>query len=111
MLGGAPARAVAYLSAVEVRVRFSPVGRALRVPAGTTLLEAARRAGLPIASACAADGLCARCGLRVLAGAEGLPPESAAERDAKQRNRIEPELRLACRVALRTDVEVTASYW
>jgi adenylate cyclase len=96
---------------VNVQVRFSPGGRTLRVPRGTTLLEAARRAGLPIASACGADGLCARCGVRILAGAEGLPPESAAERDAKRRNRIEPELRLACRVAPQTDVEVTASYW
>jgi ferredoxin len=96
---------------VEVQVRFSPGGRALRVPQGTTLLEAARRAGLPIASACGADGLCARCGLRILAGAESLPPESTAERDAKRRNRVEPDLRLACRVAPRSDVEVTASYW
>jgi ferredoxin len=83
----------------------------VRVAPGTTLLEAAHRAGLPLASACGADGLCARCGVRVLAGAESLSPETEAERRQKRRNRIEPELRLACRAAALGDVLVTTGYW
>jgi ferredoxin len=81
------------------------------VPSGTTLLEAVRSAGLPIASACDASALCGRCGVRVLAGAETLADESAAETKAKRRNRVEDELRLACRVQLEGDLEITASYW
>jgi ferredoxin len=96
---------------VGARVRFEPSGRTLRVPRGTLLVEAARRAGLPIASACGADGLCARCGVRVLAGAGALSPESEAERLRKRRNRVDPALRLACRAAILGDVEVTAAYW
>jgi adenylate cyclase len=96
---------------VDVRIRFAPSGRTLRVPVGTTLLDAIRRAGLPAASACGAAGLCARCGVRVLVGGEDLPPESADESDAKRRNRVPAELRLACCVAPRADLEVTASYW
>jgi ferredoxin len=92
-------------------VRFQPSGRALRVERGTTLLEAARRAGLPMASACGADGICARCGVRVLAGADRLSPETQAEERQKRRNRIDPALRLACRAAALGDVEVTAGYW
>jgi len=92
-------------------VRFQPSGRALRVERGTTLLEAARRAGLPMASACGADGICARCGVRVLAGALALSPETQAEERQKRRNRIDPALRLACRAAALGDVEVTAGYW
>ena len=78
---------------------------------GTTLLDAARRAGLPMASACGADGLCARCGVEILAGAESLSAETEAERRQKRRNRIDPMLRLACRAAAEGDVEVTAGYW
>ena len=92
-------------------VRFRPSGRALRVERGTTLLEAARRAGLPMASACGADGLCARCGVRVLAGAEALSPTTEAEERQKRRNRIDPALRLACRARALGDVELTAGYW
>jgi ferredoxin, 2Fe-2S len=93
------------------RVRFHPTGRVVEVPGGTTLLEAARRAGLPIARSCGADGLCSRCALVVLSGAEALEPESDAERRTKARNRLPAEWRLACRARVAGDVEVTASYW
>ena len=92
-------------------VRFHPSGLTLRVDPGTSLLEAARRAALPVASACGADGLCGRCAMRVLAGDGNLSRETPDETEAKRRNRIGPELRLACRARVWGGVEVTASYW
>lgn len=92
-------------------IRFAPSGRRVRIARGATLLEAIRRAGLPVASACGADGLCARCGVRVLAGADALPGESPQEAEAKRHNRVDPELRLACQVVPAGDLEVTAPYW
>lgn len=92
-------------------MRFRPSGKSVRVPIGTTLLEAARQAGLPVASACGPDGLCGRCGMRVLSGAEALAPESESEARVKSSNRVDSVERLACRVAPTGDVEVTARYW
>jgi len=93
-------------------VSFQPSGRAIEVPAGSTLLDAALAAGLPIARACGADGLCARCGVRILAGAEtGVDAESAAEVAVRRRNRLDPALRLACRAHVLGDLELTAPYW
>lgn len=85
--------------------------RRLEVARGTTLLEAVRGAGLPIARACAGGGLCGRCGLSILEGADALRPEGGAEADAKARNRIAPGLRLACQVRVEGPLEVSASYW
>lgn len=97
---------------MRCRIRFLPSERAVEIVAGeATLLEATRAAGLPIASACGENGACARCGLAVLEGAEALEPESERERRIKQRNRIDPALRLACRVRPRGDVTVRATYW
>lgn len=76
-----------------------------------TLLDATREAGLPIASACGAHGACARCGLEIIEGADSLEPETERERRIKQRNRIDPELRLACRILPRGDLTVRATYW
>ena len=76
-----------------------------------TLLEATRQAGLPIASACGENGACARCGLQILAGAETLESETEHEQIIKERNRIDPELRLACRVRPQGDLTVRATYW
>jgi ferredoxin len=102
---------LAYDRPVAVRVRFRPSGRALFVAPGTSLLEAARRAGLPMASGCGAEGLCGRCGLRVLSGAEHLSPETDGEAEAKRRNRVDDGLRLACQATVAGDVEVSTSYW
>lgn len=98
----------------EVRFRMpgsDAPARAISVPAGTTLLEAVQQAGLPIARACGGDGLCARCGVTVLAGTETLDAAGAREERAKQRNRVPATERLACQVTLRGAVEITASYW
>jgi ferredoxin len=96
---------------MHAHVRFAPSGRSVRVAVGATLLDAIRLAGLPVASACGATALCGRCGVRVLAGGDALPDELPAEREAKRRNRVDPEVRLACQVAAAGDLEVTADYW
>ena len=95
---------------MEFCVRFEPSGKQARVPAGSSLLEAAREAGLPVAAACGASGICARCGVEIVEPA-AVEPQTEQERDAKQRNRIDPGLRLACRVRVVSDLTVTAPYW
>ncbi|MEE3327016.1 MAG: 2Fe-2S iron-sulfur cluster-binding protein [Myxococcota bacterium] len=93
------------------RIRFLPADLCVEISPGTSLLEAATRAGLPIAQACGSEGICARCGVSVLDGNEKLPPEEEEERKAKERNRIPHELRLACRLQPTHDLTVTTSYW
>jgi adenylate cyclase len=97
---------------MRCRVRFLPSGRSVEIEAGAqTLLEVTRVAGLPIASACGQNGACARCGLEILEGADALEPETSREARIKERNRIDAELRLACRVRPRGDLVVRARYW
>jgi ferredoxin len=90
-------------------VTFRPEGLRLSVPRGTRLVDAIRRVGLPVATACGDELVCAKCGVRILTGK--VKRESAREREVKQRNRIPPELRLACTIRIQTDLEVTADYW
>jgi 2Fe-2S ferredoxin len=94
------------------RVSFQPSGRSVEVPAGSRLLDAVLAAGLPIARACGADGLCGRCGVRVLrGGATGVDEADPAEAAVRSRNRLDLDLRLACRVRVLGDVEIAAPYW
>ncbi len=95
-------------------VRFVPSHGAPRreaVRTGTTLLAAVRAAGLPLASACDARGLCGRCGLEVLGGAGALSAPDAREAEVLRRNRQTPGLRLACRARVAGNVVVRAPYW
>ncbi len=91
------------------RIRFEPAGTVLEVARGTRLIDAVKRAGLPIARACGHDLICAKCGVRVLEGE--LSDEREVERRAKAMNRVPPELRLACAVRVRGDLAITADYW
>ncbi len=90
-------------------VRFPGHAPEVEVPRGERLVDAIRRAGLPIAAPCGDDLICGRCGVRILRGR--VTRESEVERSAKRRNRIEPELRLACAIRVRDDLSVSADYW
>ncbi len=90
-------------------IRFRPAERVIDVRRGALLIDAVREAGLPIASPCGDDLVCGKCGVRILSGS--VTREAPIERNAKERNRVDPELRLACAVRVHHDLEVTAAYW
>jgi ferredoxin len=97
---------------MKCEIRFLPSGRSIEISSlEMTLLEATRQVGLPIASACGENGACARCGLQIIEGAANLAAETTREMAIKERNRIDPELRLACRVRPRGHLTVRATYW
>lgn len=95
----------------HVLVRFEPSGIEIPTRPGEMLYAAARRADLPVGRACQLEGICGRCGLRVLQGEANLSPETAAEQRTKAANRIKPALRLSCMARVRGPVTVTADYW
>ena len=44
-----------------------------------SLLDVARRAGVPLGNSCGGVGVCARCKVRVVSGAENLSPPTSIE--------------------------------
>ena len=96
---------------MECRILFLPSGLEARVAPGSNLLETARGAGLAVASACGADGICGRCGLEIVEGEDTLEPPSEREVRVRERNRIDPNLRLSCMLTVEGDLVVTAPYW
>lgn len=87
-----------------------PLGRRVEAAAGEDLLRALRRAGVPVGSACDGDGICGKCGLRVLSG--DLSPPGPLELRTIERNGLGEGVRLACQArALSGVVTLTAPYW
>ncbi len=94
------------------RVRFEPSGRQTDVPHGRRIYDLARSMGLPLAAACGGEGICGRCGVRVVRGdADALSPERKNERQRKRANTVDLSLRLACLTVVRGDVTLTTDYW
>lgn len=94
-----------------VLVRFEPSGREVRIALGATLLGAARAAGLTVANACGASGVCGKCGMVILDGHASLADPTPWEVRVKAMNRVAKPVRLACLVHLRGDLVATTDYW
>jgi len=94
-----------------MRVHFTPLSTSAEAIPNETVLDAARRADAPLGNSCGSVGVCARCRVRVLAGAENLSePTTIEKRVAAQRGFADDE-RLACQAVVNGDVEVTTGYW
>ncbi len=94
---------------MSICIRFEPSGQTIEVKPHTTLFDAVVAADLPIASSCGADGVCGRCGLRLVTGS--LPTPSKREQRVHKANRLDEQLRLSCMIKVNADIVVTADYW
>lgn len=92
---------------MNVQIMFKPSGRRVQVGQGTTLLQAARKAGVYIPTRCDGKAACLMCKVHI-------SPEWAAfasrPNDAEQRklgSLLEEGIRLSCQARVQGDVEVT----
>jgi uncharacterized 2Fe-2S/4Fe-4S cluster protein (DUF4445 family) len=92
------------MSAQPCRIDFQPVGKRVEVPPGATLLDAARAAGIELASVCGGHGHCGRCRLALLDGDAGQPGE--ADRGFLSAGELDQGQRLACQVHVTGDLRV-----
>lgn len=74
-------------------------------------MEALLEGGLPVASSCSGDGVCAKCKITVLAGMENLSPENEIESFLREKNNIPKNQRISCQTRVLGDVKVDTSYW
>ena len=85
----------------EYRVTFAPFRKAVVVPAGTTLLEAAGQARITIDSVCGGDGICGRCKVIVKDGRVGGAPTALLTREEIRQGVV-----LACQTTVESDLVV-----
>ena len=85
------------MSAATFEVRFRAEGGATssaRVAPGSTLLDAAREAGVAMEATCGARGRCRSCRVKVLAGE--MPPATVQDTIQLGHEAVEENFRLAC---------------
>jgi ferredoxin len=92
-------------------VTFIPIGKAASALPNETLLDVARRAGAPLGNSCGGVGICGRCRVRVLSGAENVFPPTSIELQTMTNRGFESDERLACLTVVNGDCSVTTSYW
>jgi len=85
-------------------LRSLPDNRSIECAAGESVLEAARRAELPIAHACGGKAKCSTCRIWILEGAEACPEKGEAERLLTERLGLDDNVRLACQLRPVSDI-------
>jgi 2Fe-2S ferredoxin len=92
-------------------VSFVPLGREAAAKANETLLDVARRAGAPLGASCGGVGICARCKVRVVEGAENLSPPTSIESRIGSARGFAADERMACQAVVNGDCQITTTYW
>lgn len=84
----------------EAEVTFTPPGRRVDVPVGTTLLDAAEPAGVGIESLCGGEGLCGTCTVKLDAGDASVSDPTETEATVLSSEQLDDGLRLSCRCSV-----------
>jgi ferredoxin, 2Fe-2S len=92
-------------------VTFQGLNLAAEAKADETLLDAARRAGAPLGNSCGGVGVCARCRVRVVSGAENLSPPTTIESRVSAQRGLDAGERLACQAVVKGECAITTTYW
>lgn len=92
-------------------VTFTPLGTTSVAHEDETLLDVARRANAPLGNSCGGVGICARCKVRVLSGADHLSAPTTVEIRFGTARGFNADERMACQAVVMGDVDVTTTYW
>jgi 2Fe-2S ferredoxin len=94
-----------------VQIRFVPLGIVVEAKEHETILDAARRSGAPLGNSCGAVGICARCRVEIVEGAQSLTPPTDIERRIGTQRGFASNERMACQAVVTGDCVVTTGYW
>ena len=85
----------------KITVIFQPDGKHGKVGYGITILEAARKLGVDLASVCGGKSLCGKCKVIIKTGKENLGKPIIAERKLLSKEELREGYRLACVTKIR----------
>lgn len=92
-------------------IRLPQLAREMEAHDGESILDAARREKVPIATSCGGLGICRKCRVTVREGSERLAPMTMIERDQARLAGFAADERLACQAVVRGDCAIGTSYW
>ena len=87
----------------KFEILFLPNNKRITTSEKITLLEAAKRAGIPLYSECGGKGTCGKCKVKVL---DNNFPVSSYDRDFFNPDEIKEGWRLACKTSVNQNIHI-----
>ncbi|WP_411347345.1 2Fe-2S iron-sulfur cluster-binding protein [Paenibacillus sp. WLX2291] len=94
----------------KINVQLLPSGRSIQVSAGTTVLQAIRRAGVSLPVRCDGRAACLMCKVHIQPGEQGTGDGLCAPNAAEQRklgSQLQEGIRLGCQARIEAPAVIT----
>lgn len=96
----------------KVTISFSKSNRQpIQCQSGDNLMQVLMHEGIPVASSCNSDGVCAKCRIFIGKGRQNLSKENETELHLLERDKIAAGNRISCQVQVLGDIEIDTPYW
>jgi uncharacterized 2Fe-2S/4Fe-4S cluster protein (DUF4445 family) len=92
------------VSAETFEIILQPIGRRIEMPAGATVLDAARQAGVELVALCGGEGVCGACRVRLIEGR--LSDPTLTETDNLPDEDLAHGYRLGCQAQILSNVRI-----
>lgn len=99
------------MSSRKAVITLDKTQRPLDVEIGQTLMQALLAHGLPVASSCNGDGICGKCRIQILSGAENLSARTELEEILKDKYKLDKNERISCQTQVLGDIRIDTRYW
>lgn len=93
------------------KVTLNKIDKTFEVNSEEPLMQQLLNNNIPVASSCRGEGICGKCKVRVIDGAENLTPETELETRTKSLNKINANERLCCQLFITAPLTIDTSYW
>ncbi len=90
----------------QIQISY-PNNLTVKVPKGTSILEASRSERIPHKSVCGGRGRCTTCRVKIVSSEDDLPYPSIHEQRALKRAGLDQSVRLACQLKPASNITVT----
>lgn len=92
-------------------ISFAKGRPSLDVPAGSNLMNVLLEHDVAVASSCGGEGVCCKCVIKVINGAQNLSPANEIEKDLKEIHDLSKNERVSCQTTVLGDVTLDTDYW
>lgn len=94
-----------------MKISLPQLHKTLEVHGEESLFQILRKNDIPVASSCLGDGVCGKCRLQIIKGAENLSPIDPLEKKLIEKYQLPSDQRISCQCTVRGDMTVASTYW
>ena len=92
-------------------ISFSKNRASITVANDVNLMKSLLDNGVPVASSCSGEGVCAKCRVKIILGKDNLSTPNLVEADLVEIHDLNSNERISCQTRITGDITIDTNYW